>query len=61
MKERLQKILSSRGVCSRRKAEELITAGKVLVNGIPAKLGETADPDVDEIKVDGALLPSKQE
>ena len=61
MKERLQKILSSRGLCSRRKAEELITAGKVSVNGVPARLGDTADPDVDEIRVEGALLPPKQE
>ena len=49
MKERLQKILSSRGLCSRRKAEELINAGKVTVNGVPAKLGNAADPDVDQI------------
>ena len=61
MKERLQKILSARGVASRRKAEEMITAGQVTVNGLVAKLGDTADPDVDEIKVDGALLPSQQE
>lgn len=61
MKDRLQKILSSRGVCSRRKAEELINAGKVTVNGVPARLGETADPDADEIRVQGALIPSKQE
>ena len=61
MKERLQKILSARGVASRRKAEEMITAGQVTVNGLVAKLGDTADPEVDEIKVDGALLPSQQE
>ena len=61
MKDRLQKILSSRGVCSRRKAEELINAGKVTVNGVPARLGETADPELDEILVDGAQLPGKQE
>ena len=60
MKERLQKILSARGVASRRKAEEMITAGLVTVNGTIARLGDAADPDVDEIKVDGTLLPSKQ-
>ena len=41
MKERLQKILSARGVASRRKAEELIQAGCVTVNGVAAKLGDT--------------------
>ena len=60
MKERLQKILSSRGICSRRKAEDLITAGKVLVNGIPAKLGDAADPDADEILVEGKPLPARE-
>ena len=57
MKERLQKILSARGVASRRKAEEMILAGRVLCNGIPAELGMAADPDVDEIRIDGKLLP----
>ena len=61
MQERLQKILSARGVCSRRKAEEMITAGRVSINGRVALLGESADPDVDEIKVDGAMLPSQSE
>lgn len=61
MKERLQKILSSRGLCSRRKAEEWILAGRVSVNGVTAQLGETADPDTDEIRVDGAPLPVGQE
>ena len=51
MKERLQKILSGRGVASRRRAEELITAGMVTVNGAVAALGDCADPDVDEILV----------
>lgn len=60
MKERLQKILSSRGVCSRRRAEELITAGLVTVNGITAKLGDTADPEADEILVEGKSLPTRQ-
>ena len=58
MQERLQKILSARGVASRRKAEEMIQSGRVTVNGRIALLGESADPDVDEIKVDGKLLPS---
>ena len=45
MKERLQKILSHAGVCSRRKAEELILAGQVKVNGLVVKeLGSEADP-----------------
>lgn len=61
MKERLQKILSSRGIASRRKAEELIQAGRVCVNGAVALLGQTADPDLDEITVDGKLLPSRRE
>lgn len=61
MGERLQKILSARGVASRRKAEELISAGRVTVNGIPAKLGDTADPETDEILVEGKGLPSRQE
>ncbi len=58
MKERLQKILSARGVCSRRRAEELISAGKVTCNGAVAALGDRADPEMDEILVDGKPLPS---
>ena len=60
MKERLQKILSARGVASRRKAEEMITAGRVFVNGVCASLGDTADPELDQITVDGAIIPSPQ-
>lgn len=60
MKERLQKVLSSRGVCSRRKAEELIIAGKVSVNGITAQLGDAADPEVNEILVEGRALPTRE-
>ena len=58
MTERLQKILSSRGLCSRRKAEEWITAGRVSVNGAVAALGDSADPETDEIRVDGKELPT---
>lgn len=58
MKDRLQKILSARGVASRRKAEEWIRAGRVQVNGCTAQLGDSADPDIDEILLDGRPLPS---
>ena len=61
MQERLQKILSARGVASRRKSEEMITAGLVTVNGKVALLGATADPETDEIMVDGKALPSQRE
>ena len=59
MKERLQKVLSAAGICSRRAAENYITAGRVKVNGIIANLGESADPDTDEILVDGRPLGKK--
>lgn len=61
MTERLQKILAARGVCSRRKAEELITAGRVKVNGLVAALGQSADPDSDTIELDGSEIPSGSE
>lgn len=61
MKERIQKILSGRGVCSRRKAEEWITAGRVTCNGAAVHLGDTADPEVDVILVDGKPLPSQKQ
>ena len=57
MQERLQKILAAAGVCSRRKAEELILAGRVQVNGkIVTELGTKADAAQDHIRVDGKLL-----
>lgn len=61
MAERLQKILSARGVASRRTAETWIQQGRVMVNGIPARLGDTADPEQDEILLDGKPLPQGQE
>ena len=61
MQERLQKILSARGVASRRKAEEMISAGRVSVNGRTCALGDSADPEKDEILLDGKPLPSRQE
>ena len=58
--DRLQKILAAAGVASRRKAEELITSGRVTVNGrIITELGTKADPAKDEIRVDGR--PIKRE
>src|SRR5579885_1151290 len=55
--ERLQKILSQAGIASRRKAEQLITEGRVTVNGQTiTQLGSKADLDRDHIKVDGRLL-----
>jgi 23S rRNA pseudouridine2605 synthase len=55
--ERLQKILATAGVASRRKAEVLITEGRVTVNGkVVSELGSKADPDRDHVKVDGRLL-----
>ncbi len=61
MIERLQKILSSRGIASRRKAEEYIRAGLVTVNGKVATVGQKADPDVDRVEVDGKVLESRRE
>lgn len=60
MKERIQKILSARGVASRRHAEELISAGRVTCNGTVCALGFTADPEADEILLDGKPIPSQQ-
>ena len=61
MKERLQKILSARGVASRRKAEEMIQNGQVAVNGTIAHLGDTADPDTDRILINGQPLPEQEQ
>ena len=57
MMERLQKLLSMAGVASRRASEELITQGRVEVNGeVVRTLGSKADPATDTIKVDGRRL-----
>jgi|SRR5579872_2581884 23S rRNA pseudouridine2605 synthase len=59
--ERLQKIIAAAGVASRRKAEELITSGHVLVNGkIVTELGTKADAETDHIRVNGKLLQGNQ-
>jgi len=56
MEERLQKLLSAAGLCSRRTAEEWITAGRVTVNGIVAVVGDKADLQCDVVAVDGVPL-----
>lgn len=58
---RLQRALARAGIASRRKAEELITAGRVTVNGRVATLGESADPARDDIRVDGQRLGAPPE
>ena len=59
MKDRLQKILSARGVASRRKAEEMIAQGKVTCNGRVCVVGDSADPLIDEILIEGKPLPEE--
>lgn len=61
MAERLQKLIAAAGLCSRRTAEEWITAGRVSVNGVTAALGASADPDTDTIAVDGVPLSGGRE
>ena len=56
MQQRLQKIISSAGVASRRASEAMIRAGRVTVNGAVALLGSSADPEVDSIAIDGIVL-----
>ena len=56
MKERLQKLLSNNGMCSRRKAEQLIREERVKVNGRVALIGEKADINYDQIKVDKFIV-----
>jgi pseudouridine synthase len=58
---RLQKFLSAAGVCSRRRGEEYIKAGRVAVNGcIAAELGAKIDPDLDHVQVDGKSIRALQ-
>ena len=56
MRERLQKLIARAGVCSRRSAESLLTAGRVTVNGVAAHLGDKADADTDVIAIDGTAV-----
>lgn len=61
MLQRIQKILSDRGLASRRKAEEWISSGRVCCNGVTCKIGDSADPGVDIITVDGIKIPSAEQ
>lgn len=54
--ERVQKLIAAAGVCSRRAAEELITAGRVTVDGEVCALGDRADAETCEIRIDGKLV-----
>ena len=60
MEERVQKLIAAAGLCSRRTAEAWIEAGRVTVNGVTAALGRRADPEADDICVDGKPLAPVQ-
>ncbi|MBQ6432062.1 MAG: rRNA pseudouridine synthase [Oscillospiraceae bacterium] len=59
MTERIQKILSAYGIASRRAAEKLLQDGRITVNGQTAALGQSANPETDDIRVYGRPLPMK--
>ncbi len=61
MQQRLQKIIAASGYCSRRKAEELIAAGRVSVDGKTAGLGDQADDAISRILIDGKPLKASEE
>src|SRR5574338_1711151 len=61
MEVRLQKLIAGTGLASRRKAESLISAGRVMVNGkVVTELGTKVDPARDHVKVDGKHLSAAQ-
>lgn len=53
---RINKFIAGAGICSRREAEKLIEAGKILVNHLPATIGQQIDPDNDEIKYNNKVI-----
>lgn len=61
MTERLQKIIAGAGLTSRRGAEALVSAGRVTVNGFAAVLGQQADPETDDIRVDGERVALRRD
>ncbi len=60
MSQRVQKIIAQWGIASRRRAEELILAGRVRLNGQIAQLGDKADPSCDRLEVDGRVIQNRQ-
>lgn len=56
--ERLNKYLADCGICSRREADRMIEAGRVIVNGVPAQMGMRIY-ETDDITVDGRPLDKK--
>ncbi len=60
MRERVQKIMAARGLCSRRAAEAMIAQGRVRVNGRKIELGAQCE-DTDTISVDGQRIPDRKE
>ncbi|MFR9235969.1 MAG: S4 domain-containing protein [Eisenbergiella massiliensis] len=56
--ERLNKYLADCGICSRREADRMIEAGRVMVNGVPAETGMRITP-ADDVAVDGRILEKK--
>ncbi len=60
MEERVQKIIAQAGICSRRKAEELIEDGKVQVNGVVITIGDKADAAKDNIRVNGEKIEKEK-
>ncbi len=57
---RINRYVASSGAISRRKADELIEAGRVRINGKPARLGDVIDPARDEVRLDGRPLTSQR-
>ncbi|MBA8982944.1 16S rRNA U516 pseudouridylate synthase RsuA-like enzyme [Clostridium saccharobutylicum] len=61
MEERLQKYMASCGIASRRKCEEIISEGKVKVNGVLVKeLGIKVDPLKDKVEYEGTIITKEQ-
>lgn len=61
MQERLQKFLSNAGIASRRRAETMILAGEITINGKTAKLGDKVDPDKDKILYKGKTVKPEEQ